>query len=91
MTVSVTVIGHDGRDELLEGFEDDHTLKDLRAYWQEHFDHIDWVKNIKEEERAVEIGKQEAVPWADVVKSTLGDLKIEVHKTLTLTSSHIVG
>ena len=91
MTVNVTVIGHDGRHELLEGFEDEHTLQDLRDYWEEHFDHIDWVKNLQESDKSVEIGKQEAVPWADVAESTLGELNLEVHNTLTLKASHIVG
>ena len=91
MTVNVTVIGHEGRDELLEGFEDEHTLQDLRDYWEEHFITLDWVKNLKEENKSVEIGEQEAVPWADVAESTLGELNLEVHKNLTLKASHIVG
>jgi len=91
MTVQVTVIGHEMREAILEGFEDEHTLQDLRDYWEEHFVHIDWTKNTVEDDKSVEIGKQEAVPWADVAERTLGELNLEVHETLTLKVSHTVG
>ena len=91
MSVSVTVIGHDGRNELLEDFEDEHSMQDLREYWQVHFVHIDWPKNTSEDEKSVEIGKQGPVPWADVEDCTLGELDIEIHKTLELKVSHVVG
>ena len=84
MTVNVTVIGHDGSEVLLEGFEDEHTLQDLRDYWEEYFITLDWVKNLEESNKTVEIGEQEAVPWADVAESTLGDLFLELEKTLRL-------
>jgi hypothetical protein len=91
MTVNVTVIGTNSTEQLLEGFEDEHTLQDLRDYWEEHYELISWPKNTDEIVKAVEIGKQEAVPWADVAESTLGELNLEMHKTLTLKTSHIVG
>ena len=91
MTLDVVVIGHDGRDETLEGFEEAHCLSDLRDYWEEHFAHIDWPKGTKEEVKAVAIGKSEAVAWTTVANQTLGEINIETHTTLTLTTSHIVG
>ena len=91
MTVNVTVIGTNSTEQILEGFEDEHTLQDLRDYWEEHYELISWPKNTDEEKKSVEIGKQEAVPWADVAESTLGELNLEVHNTLTLKASHIVG
>jgi hypothetical protein len=91
MSVTVVVVGHDAREETLEGFEKEHSMSDLREYWEEHFSHIDWAKGTDEKAKAVAIGKNEPVPWADVANSTLGEMDLEVHGTVELRESHIVG
>ncbi len=91
MSLTVVVIGHDARDETLEGFESEHSMSDLRDYWEEHFAHIDWPKGTDEGEKAVAIGKNEPVPWADIANSTLGEMNLEVHGTVELKVSHVVG
>ena len=89
--VSFTIIGQDSQEELLEDFEEDHELGQVREYWEEYFDHIGWSKTVKEEDKAVSIAKGNPRAWNEVKHQTLEELGIFEGCEVRLVEGHVVG
>ena len=87
--VSFTIIGQDSQEELLEDFEEDHELGQVREYWEEYFDHIGWSKTATGE--AISINKGNPMAWDDVKDQTLGELGISDGSEVRLVEGHVVG
>jgi len=89
--VSFIIIGEDSVEEEVEGFDGDHSMKDVREYWEEHFPNISWSKGTLEKNYAISIDKRAPLQWADVSARTLDDLEIRDGSNVALKASHIVG